>query len=1174
MKRWIFGFIGVIGFLFAFSSCVNSLEDRSLSSEKQYGSLVWNDESEKSLSRALNVGGIKTARISVCGFGMEEVSSSAVITVSNGKGSAEVKNIPVGKNRIVTVTGYSDSGAKTSVSGAVLRAVLDIASGKNTLSEINWTTSRKGYVYNALLEDGVDISNLSAEQISAIGKAIPDVDVTNINLELFVSDFNKGSGTLQESSAYILSPEKTLKRLVVCESYDSTESAPCFTATAYYSDGNNADVTSDSGTTWSSNKPGVASVSGGKVTLNAAGTTVVSATYTYGGTSETGATQTITVKASGVTIDKLYLVPNSNWTQENATFEAYMWNGSKNSFVVMTKEGDKYVADCDRSVYTNVIFLRCDPSKTANSWENIWNRSAEQTIPDNKDTFTINDGQWGDSNENGTGASGTWALTGSYSGGNLIATINPEEIYPNVGVSVADGKTFTSSISVTITAKNCTASYYTLDGTDPKTSGTREQFSLSKTLTLGSDVSAGESVKVRVYGTDGILEDELTATYTKQDVSLTPTRLGAYYTKSQTSFSIWSPDSSTVKVAVKKQGESDFTEYTCTAGFTVDGDYPDSANIYGVTVPGDCNLAEYQFYIGKAAVRDPYGKMIKYVENKYPQDENVLCDNTNFYPNGPIGSSWAGPSVNIVVDAENILPSDGFWAERPTLDSRTDSIVYEVHVGDFTSSSTWNGTAANRGKFSGMVESGTKYTKGSTTVRTGFDHLKELGITHVQIMPMYDFATKYVNETGQYYNWGYDPVNYNVPEDRYSTCPGDYVKRIREVKDMVNEFHKAGIRVVMDVVYNHTFANEMFENISSSYYTGTNLSGCGNSVDVTKPMVSRMVRDSLEYWAEVYNIDGFRFDLMAIFTKNALYDWGNYLNNINEETKDRKLLMQGEPWMAENNNSSDYGYASAIPDLANAHVGCFSGKFRETLKGSSDDGNTLGYIFAGRTDKDGDFTYWNTTVGIRGSGTSLGSDNEGVWTRYFTAKPEQTVNYLMAHDNLCFYDKIAAAGTSYTGYADAIVKFGHGILLSSQGIPFIHAGDEFLRTKAVGTFSKEAHNSYMWGIEMNQIDWSYKAEYVDCFNYHKDMIAFRKNNDGLRYRNGVGSTSIDGNVITYTVSNTNSSPENPGKTLTIVINPGSNKEVSGKGTMVMNKTGAVSLSSIECEGTGVTIFAK
>jgi pullulanase/glycogen debranching enzyme len=747
------------------------------------------------------------------------------------------------------------------------------------------------------------------------------------------------------------------------------------------------------------------------------------------------------------------------------------------------------------------------------------------------------------------------------------AASNPFSTDPVVTITPAGNVSFSgASQSVSITSRYCSAAKYTTDGSDPASSSTAKSFSGSTTITVGSTLSVGQSVTVRVYGTDGSLTVAETATYTKIDKPATPTRLGAYYTSSATAFSIWSPDSSNVTVTVTPKNGTAKT-YTCTKGFTVDGGYSDTSNIYGVTVPGDLHLAEYQFKIGGKAVRDPYGKMVKYDGNQ--QKTNVICNNTAFYTGGPVGSSWAGCSEGIVIDAENIEPTGG-WAERPALANRCDSIVYEVHIGDFTSSLTWGGTAAYAGKYPGMVEAGTKY--GST--KTGLDHLKELGITHVQIMPMYDFATKYVQRTGEIYNWGYDPVNYNVPEDRYSTCPGDYVERIREVKNMINEFHKAGIRVVMDVVYNHTFANEMFDNITKKYYTAKDLSGCGNSVDVSNAMVSRMVRDSLEYWAEVYNVDGFRFDLMAIFTASALYDWGNYLNNTNAETKDRNLLMQGEPWQCNNNNSTSYGYASAIPGLANAHIGCFAGKWRETLKGSSDDGNTLGYIFSGRTDKDGSGTLWNTTVGLKGSGTGIGSDTEGVWTRYFTANPEQAVNYLMAHDNLCFYDKIAAAGTNFTSYADAIVKFGHGILLTAQGIPFIHAGDEFLRTKKVGTFASEAHNSYMWGQEMNQINWALKAANSSCFKYHKDMIAFRKANDGLRNRNGVGETSISGNVIYYTVRNSSSSPSNANKTITAVINPGSNITVSDKGTMAINKTGAVSGGSTTCEGTGVTIFVK
>lgn len=1105
-------------------ACANNLEQKS-EYDGHYGTLVLGEN-----NRAVQIKEISYADVSVLGSGMETVVAENT-TILNGKGNVKIEKVPVGKNRVVVVQAKSGN---SKLDGIFLTAVADISSGENNLDTINYASSVKGNVYKALIEAGVQTSDFTEEQEKIIENVIPSgTHASLIDAKKLASDYKSNPNGTFDSSSYILNAGEVSVSASNVSGYSIWLNDPLSAAEP-------VEISSDGTYTVKNVAPGSwylyikdknGSVSKRAVSVESG------KTCNAGKISEEAAFEGYRVHFYG-----------ANWS----TYKIYYYNtetqrvSAWDSMPSMTAESDGYYYDLTESWVkagtTMVIF---------------YGGSNDNRYPaDGQDGVVIP-----------AGVKEAWFNFET----KTFETSNPFSTEPAVSITPSGNASFSgANQSVTVTAKNCASAKYTTDGSDPKTSSTAVSFDSSKSFTVGNGISVGETVTVKVWGTDGATEVSASSVFTKIEKPSTPTRLGAYYTSSATSFSIWSPDSSSVTVTVKPAGGTEQT-YTCTKGFQVDGDYPDSSNIYGVTVSGDLHLAEYQFKIGGVAVRDPYGKMIKYDGNQ--QKTNVLCDNKAFYSGGPIGSSWAGPSVNIVMDMSRTEPTGG-WAERPTLEKRTDSIVYEVHVGDFTSSSTWNGKESYRGKFPGMIETGTTYTNGARTVKTGLDHLKELGVTHVQIMPMYDFATKYVNKTGEIYNWGYDPVNYNVPEDRYSTCPGDYVERIREVKEMVNEFHKNGIRVIMDVVYNHTFATEMFDSISSKYYTSTDLSGCGNSVDVSNGMVSRMVRDSLEYWAEEYNIDGFRFDLMAIFTKAALKDWGEYLNNTNAETKDRNLLMQGEPWQCNNNSSSEYGYASSISELSNAHIGCFAGKWRETLKGSSDDGNTLGYIFSGKTDKDGDSTYWNTTVGLRGSGTGLGSDSEGVWTRYFTANPEQAVNYLMAHDNLCFYDKIAAAGTSYTSYADAIIKFGHGILLSAQGIPFIHAGDEFLRTKKVGTFASEAHNSYMWGQEMNQIDWSYKAKYIDCFNYHKDMIQFRKDNDALRNRNGVGSTAINGNVIYYTIKNSSSSPENANKTLTIVINPGSNLTVSGKGTMVMNKTGVVSSNDTTCEGTGVTIFAQ
>lgn len=1135
------------------AGCSNSFESGD---GGRYGSLVI---PQPDGARALDYSLLTSATVSVSGTGMETISKT--VSVSNGAGEIVINKIPVGKNRVVMVA--------SNVDGAVISEVIDITPNCNEVCNVTWATTARANIFKALIDSNKDVSSIEQTYFDSY---IPDVHSSLVNSSKIASDYISGSfgtadsyildyGTVTVNTSGLsgwkvqITDIATEKVTVLGANQSFTLKATPGTWKVWVFDENN-NLKADYVKT---------------IAVAEKLTSTVDIVHIEGGTPVTG--KIIVHVPSSLNYNYIWAW---NPTSTSTNYTGGVWPGKE-----MTENGSYYDYTLDGKTAAGIIFNKNQNGSTAGNGQTA--------------DLYITEGEW---NYIG-GASGTLDTTGASISYNFekatveeslsVNVINPAiPMPPTVTCDYTDGEEIstTGTVTFTVTSENTAL-----------TSGTYTVGSNTGTLSLGtnrvdlpSGLSAGQTISLSATVTN----EKGTAVLGPITLNLieatpsTPTRLGAFYERCATSFSIWSPTYSNVKVAVKKQGESDFTTYTCTKGFTVDGGYSDTSNIYGVTVMGDCNLAEYQFYINGKAVRDPYGKMVKYVENKVsvcggktiPQSENIICNNTNFYTGGPIGSSWAGPSVNIVVDAENILPSDGAWATRPVMDSRCDAVVYEVHVQDFTSSSTWNGSEANRGKFSGMVESGTTYTKGTTTVKTGFDHLKELGVTHVQIMPMYDFATKYVNSTGQYYNWGYDPVNYNVPEDRYSTCPGDYVERIREVKDMVNEFHKNGIRVVMDVVYNHTFSGEMFENITGKYYTTNDLSGCGNSVDVSNAMVSRMVRDSLEYWAEVYNLDGFRFDLMAIYTKSALEDWGTYLNNTNPETKDRKLLMQGEPWQANNNSSSDYGYASAIPSLSSAHIGCFAGKWRETLKGASDDGNTLGYIFSGRQDKDGAATLGNTMVGIRGSGTSLGSDSEGVWTRYFTANPEQAVNYLMAHDNLCFYDKIKAAtsantDSNYTSYADAIVKFGHGILLSSQGIPFIHCGDEFLRTKAVGTFAGEAHNSYMWGIEMNQINWSYKATNYGCFKYHKDMIAFRKANDGLRYRNGLGNISNSGNVIYYTVKNTSSSPSNKNKSITIVINPNSDFDYTGSGTMVMNKTGAVnSTTDKNCEGTGVTIFAQ
>jgi type I pullulanase len=534
---------------------------------------------------------------------------------------------------------------------------------------------------------------------------------------------------------------------------------------------------------------------------------------------------------------------------------------------------------------------------------------------------------------------------------------------------------------------------------------------------------------------------------------------------------------------------------------------------------------------------------------------------------------------NVVIDLSTTEP-DGGWAARPAMVEREDAIIYEVHVRDFSIDSTSGVTAAKKGKFMGMVETGTTYSG----VKTCIDHLKELGVTHVQILPFYDFATAQ-------YNWGYDPKNFNIPEEQYSMTPADSVNRIKEVKTMINEFHKNGIRVIMDVVYNHVYGTEVFENITERYFTHNpptastdktkrwDLSGCGNSINSAEPMVSRFIQDSLNFWAQEYRMDGFRFDLIGIFHYQEANKWGVAVNNANPGAN---ILMYGEPW---NGYATDVEEGlkvrmGKVPAMAEGHVGVFNGKYREALKGDND-GTGKGYIF-------------NTSpswvdaikVGMRGSITFSKSTSTlaNDWDSMFAYDPEQSINYVSAHDNYDLWDKILHCGIPDGGYAKRIVKFAHGILLTSQGIPFIHAGDEFARTKVYNGDWTYAHNSYNAPDNYNKIDWSRKISYNDVFTYTRDLIKLRKSHPGFRLNswdevNGwmTSTSSPDGKVYTSTITSSNNGDS--WSKILVIYNSGNNFAYtlpSGTWNLAVEKeNGAASGSytgSITIEGTAVTVL--
>ncbi len=582
----------------------------------------------------------------------------------------------------------------------------------------------------------------------------------------------------------------------------------------------------------------------------------------------------------------------------------------------------------------------------------------------------------------------------------------------------------------------------------------------------GADIYTGVSGDYLLEVNDQTLAYSLTQTSScSGSCAPAPERLGASYTATKTSFAIWSPDSANVQLWL--DGQTHAMEKALDAnGYS---------QVYQVEVTGDQHLKPYHFVVNGIAVRDPYGKMA--------------------VPNG---------DDNIVIDMNRTDLGTG-WSARPALAQREDAVIYEVHVRDFTISSNSGVSAANKGKFLGMVEGGTTYNG----MKTGIDHLKELGVTHVQLMPVYDFASCANLADSTCYNWGYDPRNYNVPEERYSLTPYDYENRAREFKQMVDEFHKAGLRVIMDVVYNHTYSKSMFENITGQYYTTTDLSGTGNSIDANVPMVSRMIRDSLEYWVDEYNIDGFRFDLIGVFDYDEVGEWGSYLN---AKFPTRNLLLYGEPWngYASDPRELERVRLGTIGRIQDSHVGVFNPKYREAIKGQNDNGGcNNGDCFAFNNSPD----MWRIEVGSRG-GIRYSYDAGAAidtWDPMFAMDPEQSINYVSAHDNLALRDKILQwadlNGVSRSStYLRRIQQFANGIILTSQGVPFLHGGVELMRDK------QEDHNSYQSPDSVNQYDWQWKSDNADIYAYYRDVVALRKGHPGLRMNSW---QEIDSHVDTY-----------------------------------------------------------
>lgn len=470
--------------------------------------------------------------------------------------------------------------------------------------------------------------------------------------------------------------------------------------------------------------------------------------------------------------------------------------------------------------------------------------------------------------------------------------------------------------------------------------------------------------------------------------------------------------------------------------------------------------------------------------------------------NVKIDGKWQGdtPGINAkavgvngkraaIIDLRETDPEG--WAEdkRPPLASPADIIIYEVHHRDFSVHPSSG--IEHKGKFLAMTETGTKNPGG---MATGIDHLKELGVTHVHILPSYDYAS--VDETRldeNKYNWGYDPLNYNVPEGSYSTDPYRPEVRIREFKQMVQALHKAGIRVVLDVVYNHTFntAESNFERTVPGYFyrqrpdgTLADASACGNETASNRPMMRKYMIESVLYWINEYHIDGFRFDLMGIHDIETMNEIRKAASAI-----DPTIFIYGEGWAASAPQMPEDSLAMKANTYKMPGIAAFSDEMRDALRGPFNN-NEQGAFLAGLPGGEESIKF-----GIAGAvkHPQINNDSVNYSKAPWAGQPMQMISYVSCHDDMCLVDRLKASVPGIT--PEELVrldKLAQTAVFTSQGVPFIYAGEEVLRDK------KGVHNSYQSPDSINAIDWDRKTLNADAFAYYKGLIQLRRNHPAFR----------------------------------------------------------------------------
>ncbi len=599
------------------------------------------------------------------------------------------------------------------------------------------------------------------------------------------------------------------------------------------------------------------------------------------------------------------------------------------------------------------------------------------------------------------------------------------------------------------------------------------------------------------------------------------------YAKNSTSFKLWSPNAEEVVLRLFKKGND-------VEAFEIYSLKKSTTGVWHIAIQGDLNGTYYTYQV---------------------KNNNKWLDETP-----GIYAKAVGVNGNraMVINMESTNPIGWHNDCAPLLKQPNEAIIYELHVRDMTIHP--QSGSFYPGKYLGLTEKG---TTANNNVSTGIDHLKELGITHVHLLPSFDhYSIDETNLDSPQFNWGYDPNNYNVPEGSFSTDPFNAEVRIKEFKQMIKSFHDNGIGVIMDVVYNHTGRTDTSNfnlEVPGYYYrhwqdgSYSDAAACGNETASERSMMRKFMIESVTYWTKEYHIDGFRFDLMGIHDIETMNNIADAVLKLNPDA-----LLYGEGWTAGDSPLPEEKRALKKHMQQLPKIAAFNDDLRDGLKGSVFDDQSLGFVSGAKNKQE------SIKFGIVGAiqHPDVNYDSVNYSNTPWTNEPWQSINYVSCHDNHTLFDKLKISRPD----ADlemliAMDKLANAIVLTSQGTPFLHAGVDMLRTK------NGEHNSYNLPDSINQINWNWKIEYHKVFKYYKNLIRLRKEHPAFHISNAnevrekVKFQQTNDSLVSFIIDQ-NANNDNWQKIL--VIYNASNKKIDYKIEGVWHK--AVSGSTFDFEG--------